>query len=100
MVLAPLFIGFFMFPATRQWGMNWISKMLYFCFIYILVIAIVRFGFLAFSDTINMAASLDGPSVLATSKQITQLIIVESVRSEEHTSALQSRGHIVCRLLL
>src|SRR5690625_6362768 len=25
---------------------------------------------------------------------------VESVRSEEHTSELQSRGHIVCRLLL
>src|SRR5690625_7017954 len=26
--------------------------------------------------------------------------IVNSVRSEEHTSELQSRGHLVCRLLL
>src|SRR5207253_5470175 len=25
---------------------------------------------------------------------------IESVRSEEHTSELQSRGHLVCRLLL
>src|SRR5207253_8113324 len=26
--------------------------------------------------------------------------IAEAVRSEEHTSELQSRGHLVCRLLL
>src|SRR5437870_9210708 len=26
--------------------------------------------------------------------------VVDSVRSEEHTSELQSRGHLVCRLLL
>src|SRR5690625_6828745 len=26
--------------------------------------------------------------------------IVSSIRSEEHTSELQSRGHLVCRLLL
>src|SRR5690625_5765149 len=28
------------------------------------------------------------------------LICDENVRSEEHTSELQSRGHLVCRLLL
>src|SRR5690625_5791519 len=27
-----------------------------------------------------------------------QLITIEDARSEEHTSELQSRGHIVCRL--
>src|SRR5690625_6020946 len=27
-------------------------------------------------------------------------MIVENMRSEEHTSELQSRGHLVCRLLL
>src|SRR5207253_7767489 len=27
-------------------------------------------------------------------------VLAESVRSEEHTSELQSRGHLVCRLLL
>src|SRR5439155_8306137 len=26
--------------------------------------------------------------------------VVDAVRSEEHTSELQSRGHLVCRLLL
>src|SRR5690625_6920794 len=28
------------------------------------------------------------------------LLIYKSIRSEEHTSELQSRGHLVCRLLL
>src|SRR5437660_6785320 len=27
-------------------------------------------------------------------------VVVEAFRSEEHTSELQSRGHLVCRLLL
>src|SRR5690625_6041798 len=27
-------------------------------------------------------------------------ILIENMRSEEHTSELQSRGHLVCRLLL
>src|SRR5690625_6583741 len=27
-------------------------------------------------------------------------VVIESPRSEEHTSELQSRGHLVCRLLL
>src|SRR5690625_5544090 len=31
---------------------------------------------------------------------IYQLIDHKNVRSEEHTSELQSRGHLVCRLLL
>src|SRR5207253_6250841 len=28
------------------------------------------------------------------------LVALEEIRSEEHTSELQSRGHLVCRLLL
>src|SRR5690625_6939206 len=28
------------------------------------------------------------------------VLILEALRSEEHTSELQSRGHLVCRLLL
>src|SRR5690625_6141923 len=28
------------------------------------------------------------------------LLVVHGIRSEEHTSELQSRGHLVCRLLL
>src|SRR5690625_6814896 len=28
------------------------------------------------------------------------IINIENIRSEEHTSELQSRGHLVCRLLL
>src|SRR5690625_6217238 len=36
-----------------------------------------------------------GTSVLAQANQVPQ-----TVRSEEHTSELQSRGHLVCRLLL
>src|SRR5207253_11468173 len=30
----------------------------------------------------------------------TTLLVFNTIRSEEHTSELQSRGHLVCRLLL
>ncbi|WP_017174340.1 type IV secretion system protein, partial [Xanthomonas phaseoli] len=81
MVLCPLFLGFLMFPETRQWFMNWVSKMLTFCFMYILVIAIVRFGFLAFGDAIDVAGqAAQAPSPdLVTSEQTAQLVIVEGV---------------------
>src|SRR5690625_6924585 len=36
---------------------------------------------------------LDTPGIL-------RLLVHQELRSEEHTSELQSRGHIVCRLLL
>ncbi|MGD6582882.1 type IV secretion system protein [Xanthomonas citri pv. citri] len=81
MVLCPLFLCFLMFPETRQWFMNWVSKMLTFCFMYILVIAIVRFGFLAFGDAIDeagKAAQAASPD-LVTSEQTAQLVIVEGV---------------------
>src|SRR3712207_8217717 len=32
--------------------------------------------------------------------QVEQLLVVEPARSEEHTSELQSRQYLVCRLLL
>src|SRR5690625_5743345 len=32
--------------------------------------------------------------------QISRMRALETARSEEHTSELQSRGHLVCRLLL
>src|SRR5690625_5789390 len=31
---------------------------------------------------------------------VINFLIIAAVRSEEHTSELQSRGHLVCRLLL
>lgn len=81
MVLCPLFIGFLMFPETRQWFINWLSKMLTFCFMYILVIAIVRLGFLAYGDAIDAAgnaAQATSPD-LVSSEQTAQLVIVEGV---------------------
>src|SRR5690625_6385040 len=33
-------------------------------------------------------------------RDLQQLGVPDGVRSEEHTSELQSRGHLVCRLLL
>lgn len=79
MVLCPLFIGFLMFNETRQWFMNWASSMLTFCFMYILVIAIVRFGFLAFGNAIEEAGKAAGSEVMVTSEQTAQLVIVEGV---------------------
>src|SRR5207253_11027861 len=43
----------------------------------------------------------DGRAVLQPKRGVGQLEVGhEIVRSEEHTSELQSRGHLVCRLLL
>src|SRR5207253_10189294 len=36
----------------------------------------------------------------AGSRRARHVVLVLAVRSEEHTSELQSRGHLVCRLLL
>lgn len=79
MLLCPLFIGFLMFPETRQWFMNWVSKMLTFCFMYILVIAIVRLGFLAFADAIDAAGTIAASNGAATTAQTAHLVIVEGV---------------------
>lgn len=81
MVLLPIFVGFFFFEQTRQWAMNWLSKMLNFCLIYILVITIVRFGFLAFGDAINEAgkASSVTDAALINVQQVASLYIVEGV---------------------
>src|SRR5690625_7108306 len=38
--------------------------------------------------------------VLAESVQRYDMVVDQRLRSEEHTSELQSRGHLVCRLLL
>src|SRR5690625_6027440 len=38
--------------------------------------------------------------VESNSQNITEIILILKTRSEEHTSELRSRGHLVCRLLL
>lgn len=81
MALLPLFSGFFFFSATRQWGMNWISKMLNFTFIYVLVCAIVRFGFSAFGtliEQVGQAASVKDAAVL-TATYVVVVAVIEGV---------------------
>src|SRR5690625_7078006 len=48
-----------------------------------------RYGFLTWKDMYNSIKNVN-----------TLLSNIDNVRSEEHTSELQSRGHLVCRLLL
>src|SRR5690625_6520997 len=38
--------------------------------------------------------------ILTVAAAVARSVILQGVRSEEHTSELQSRGHLVCRLLL
>lgn len=81
MVLLPLFVGLFFFPQTRQWAMNWLGMMLNFALIYILVNAIVRFGFTAFGNAIDEVAgaadALDAAAI--TARQIGYLYVIEGV---------------------
>jgi len=81
MVLLPIFVAFLMWPGTRQWFMNWVSKMFNFALIYILVMAIVRVGFTAFGGAIDAAkqASTFTEVDQFTSQLVSQLIVVEGV---------------------
>jgi len=84
MLLLPLFIGFALFDATRQWCINWLSKMLDFALIYILVMAIVKLGFVAFDQfiqEINQTAGIitTRPDLKPQSHIVTNVFIVEAV---------------------
>lgn len=87
MVLLPIFSAFFLFEQTRQWGMNWLNTMLTSSIMYILVVAIVRFGFLAFGDAFDAAGRIaqDASVVKAAadtalvSADIFQLVVVEGI---------------------
>lgn len=74
MALLPLFVGFFFFEQTRHWATNWLNKMLTFCLLYILVVAIVRLGFLAFADTIATAAKA-AESAKSVTEQVTGRVL-------------------------
>lgn len=58
MSLCPIFMGFMIFPATRQWAYNWLSMILNFCFMYILTMAIIRLSFAAFQSTFDSMKAL------------------------------------------
>lgn len=81
MSILPILVAFFFFPQTRGWGMNWLSKMLNFSLIYILSIAIVRFGYSVFGDAINEVAQTAtiSDAALMTAQQYGTLLIVEGV---------------------
>src|SRR2546422_3344650 len=48
----------------------------------------------------NAVAERGGVALFGLAAEKAQLVFASNVRSEEHTSELQSRLHLVCRLLL
>src|SRR5690625_7336365 len=55
----------------------------------------------ALADAISALNGMDVPASPRSSYNIgTDVVTGSRTRSEEHTSELQSRGHLVCRLLL
>jgi len=81
MVLLPLFVGFSLFPETRHWFVNWLNRMLNFSLIYILVVAIVKFAFVAFGQYIDDVGQASGypDATLITSGVVANLCVVECV---------------------
>ncbi|MBJ2221513.1 MULTISPECIES: type IV secretion system protein [Pseudomonas] len=81
MSILPVLVSFFFFSQTRGWGMNWLSKMLNFSLIYILSIAIIRFGYSVFGDAIEEVAQTAtiSDAALMTAQQYGTLLIVEGV---------------------
>src|SRR5690625_5946515 len=51
-------------------------------------------------ELIKLNCLLNGSDFTGRAKSITYHLNFKRMRSEEHTSELQSRGHLVCRLLL
>src|SRR5690625_6318246 len=64
--------------------------------------AAITFARRSLSDSACLAIARFIVSGRITSRTSTETTLIPhgSVRSEEHTSELQSRGHLVCRLLL
>src|SRR5437870_11499864 len=52
------------------------------------------------ASTENRATAAHYVRLILEALGVTDRAVVEAMRSEEHTSELQSRGHLVCRLLL
>src|SRR5690625_6727430 len=57
---------------------------------------------LPLTPTYDLAVPLGGDEIVTEdgTRVLWVLLHIEGLRSEEHTSELQSRGHLVCRLLL
>src|SRR5690625_5340260 len=63
-------------------------------------IAAARESLLAFAARLGIVRCFRIDAIFGLGAQNGQLWRSASLRSEEHTSELQSRGHLVCRLLL
>ena len=81
MLLMPIFLGFFMFEQTRSYAMSWFNKMLNFAFMYILVIAIVKVGFVAFGEAIDEVkqASTATDAAMITIDKIANIYLIEAI---------------------
>ncbi|HHW1937418.1 TPA: type IV secretion system protein [Pseudomonas aeruginosa] len=81
MAMLPVLIGFIFFDGTKQWAMNWFSKMLNFSLIYILSIAVVRFGYQIFGEAIEEVSQTAtySDAAMITAQQWGTLVIVEGV---------------------
>src|SRR5437870_9703371 len=60
--------------------------------------ALLVFGLAAYATGLAAVAVQSGTG--AGPWRLVPALVVAGLRSEEHTSELQSRGHLVCRLLL
>lgn len=81
MLLLPLYVGFLFFAFTRQWFMNWVSMMLNFCLIYIITIAVIRFGFLVFADAIAQIEQATGAiaTTVVSIKQVVSVAVMQGI---------------------
>src|SRR5690625_5273799 len=89
-------IGFFTIAAIFIWLKSYIIYLVEFN----LDIQNSLQHFLLFINPISSTLVFLGIALFARGRRIGGYIIIIHARSEEHTSELQSRGHLVCRLLL
>src|SRR5690625_7130031 len=94
--------------ATKRSILTWLNKMsaarllLLFYFLAIILSTILLSLPVAYKPEVDIAF-IDILFTAVSALSVTGLstiTIIDTLRSEEHTSELQSRGHLVCRLLL
>lgn len=87
-LMAPLFVCFAVFPVTRGWFNSWLGKLLNFALIYILSVAVIRFGNIVMATFMEniaeigraaQASDLDGLSDALNTGMLAQIYLVPTI---------------------
>src|SRR5690625_7750899 len=98
MCLSTLVVSYFFLIRRHPWFMLFPYTTLFRSLLEEVLASKTRIAW--YGDRLIFASDTPGPGAALTDRASANLWSIARDRSEEHTSELQSRGHLVCRLLL